>query len=221
MTYLKNINKSAQTNKNTSMYNSFEMHAFLIVSNSNTETQNEIDKLIKVNSIKNVLPFTLEKIEDSRELKKLVKYSFNQKTAFLIKDIDKATEETLNSFLKNLEEPSNDLFYILTAKSIEGVLETITSRCQIIFGANKMEVKDLVTKDFFDLSEKEQFKVVEKVKDRQEAIDFLNSLVFEAKEKKFYQKLEIIMSTLIRVSKNGNLSLQLTNLLVTMNRYGK
>ena len=197
------------------------MHAFLIVSNSNTETQNEIDKLIKVNSIKNVLPFTLEKIEDSRELKKLVKYSFNQKTAFLIKDIDKATEETLNSFLKNLEEPSNDLFYILTAKSIEGVLETITSRCQIIFGANKMEVKDLVTKDFFDLSEKEQFKVVEKVKDRQEAIDFLNSLVFEAKEKKFYQKLEIIMSTLIRVSKNGNLSLQLTNLLVTMNRYGK
>lgn len=197
------------------------MHAFLIVSNSNTETQNEVDKLIKVNSIKNVLPFTLEKIEDSRELKKLVKYSFNQKTAFLIKDIDKATEETLNSFLKNLEEPSNDLFYILTAKSIEGVLETITSRCQIIFGANKMEVKDLVTKDFFDLSEKEQFKVVEKVKDRQEAIDFLNSLVFEAKEKKFYQKLEIIMSTLIRVSKNGNLSLQLTNLLVTMNRYGK
>ena len=197
------------------------MHAFLIVSNSTEQTQNEINKLVGSNSIKNVLSFTLEKIEDSRELKKLVKYSFNQKTAFLIKDIDKATEETLNSFLKNLEEPSTDLFYILTAKSLEGVLETIASRCQIIFGVKKIEENDHPANDFLELPEKEQFQVVEKIKDRQEAIDFLNSLIFEAKEKKLYQKLEVIIDTLMRVSKNGNLSLQLTNLLVTMNRYGK
>ena len=197
------------------------MHAFLIVSNSTEQTQNEINKLVGSNSIKNVLPFTLEKIEDSRELKKLVKYSFNQKTAFLIKDIDKATEETLNSFLKNLEEPSTDLFYILTAKSLEGVLETIASRCQIIFGVKKIEENDHPANEFLELPEKEQFQVVEKIKDRQEAIDFLNSLIFEAKEKKLYQKLEVIIDTLMRVSKNGNLSLQLTNLLVTMNRYGK
>ena len=197
------------------------MHAFLIVSNSTEQTQNEINKLVGSNSIKNVLSFTLEKIEDSRELKKLVKYSFNQKTAFLIKDIDKATEETLNSFLKNLEEPSTDLFYILTAKSLEGVLETIASRCQIIFGVKKIEENDHPANEFLELPEKEQFQVVEKIKDRQEAIDFLNSLIFEAKEKKLYQKLEVIIDTLMRVSKNGNLSLQLTNLLVTMNRYGK
>ena len=197
------------------------MHAFLIVSNSTEQTQNEINKLVGSNSIKNVLPFTLEKIEDSRELKKLVKYSFNQKTAFLIKDIDKATEETLNSFLKNLEEPSTDLFYILTAKSLEGVLETIASRCQIIFGVKKIEENDHPANEFLELPEKEQFQVVEKIKDRQEAIDFLNSLIFEAKEKKLYQKLEVIIDTLMRISKNGNLSLQLTNLLVTMNRYGK
>lgn len=197
------------------------MHAFLIVSNSTEQTQNEINKLVGSNSIKNVLPFTLKKIEDSRELKKLVKYSFNQKTAFLIKDIDKATEETLNSFLKNLEEPSTDLFYILTAKSLEGVLETIASRCQIIFGVKKIEENDHPANEFLELPEKEQFQVVEKIKDRQEAIDFLNSLIFEAKEKKLYQKLEVIIDTLMRISKNGNLSLQLTNLLVTMNRYGK
>ena len=197
------------------------MHAFLIVSNSTEQTQNEINKLVGSNSIKNVLSFTLEKIEDSRELKKLVKYSFNQKTAFLIKDIDKATEETLNSFLKNLEEPSTALFYILTAKSLEGVLETIASRCQIIFGVKKIEENDHPANEFLELPEKEQFQVVEKIKDRQEAIDFLNSLIFEAKEKKLYQKLEVIIDTLMRISKNGNLSLQLTNLLVTMNRYGK
>ena len=74
------------------------MHAFLLVNNDPIE-------FAKKQHAK-VIPFTLQKIEDVRELKKFVKFSLSEKTAILIENIDTATPEAANAFLKNLEEPT-------------------------------------------------------------------------------------------------------------------
>ena len=70
------------------------MHAFLII-NGNPE------EFAKKQNAK-VIPFVLQKIEDARELKKFVKFSFAEKTAIVIEKIDKATPQAQNAFLKNL-----------------------------------------------------------------------------------------------------------------------
>ena len=49
---------------------------------------------------------------------------------YLINEVDNATVEALNSLLKFLEEPGNELTYaILTTHQLDKVLPTITSRC--------------------------------------------------------------------------------------------
>jgi len=49
---------------------------------------------------------------------------------YLIEEVDNATTEAMNSLLKFLEEPGNELTYaILTTHRIDKVLPTITSRC--------------------------------------------------------------------------------------------
>ena len=54
------------------------------------------------------------------------------KTVIVITNIEKMRKEAANAFLKLLEEPSENLIFILTTDHIHSLLPTITSRCQII-----------------------------------------------------------------------------------------
>ena len=54
------------------------------------------------------------------------------KTIILISNIEKMRKEAANAFLKLLEEPSENMVFILTTDHIHSLLPTITSRCQII-----------------------------------------------------------------------------------------
>ncbi|HKI45974.1 MAG TPA: DNA polymerase III subunit delta' C-terminal domain-containing protein [Balneolales bacterium] len=54
------------------------------------------------------------------------------KTIIVITNIEKMRKEAGNAFLKLLEEPSENLVFILTTDHIHSLLPTITSRCQII-----------------------------------------------------------------------------------------
>ena len=54
------------------------------------------------------------------------------KTIIVITNIEKMRKEAANAFLKLLEEPSENLVFILTTDHIHSLLPTITSRCQII-----------------------------------------------------------------------------------------
>ena len=109
------------------------MHAFLLINSD------PLDFARKQGA--KVVPFILQKIDDVRELKKLVKFSLVEKTAIVISDIDKITTEAANAFLKNLEEPTKNLIYILTANNIANVLPTIVSRCQISKSTNLLTNK--------------------------------------------------------------------------------
>lgn len=61
--------------------------------------------------------FSLSSIED------------NAKRIYIINLIEHATQEAVNSLLKFLEEPNEDIYAIITTENINGVLPTIISRC--------------------------------------------------------------------------------------------
>ncbi len=68
-----------------------------------------------------------------------LQYEFNKtclenggKKVYIIHKIENATPEALNSLLKFLEEPSDDVIAILIAEKLDLVLPTIQSRCQIM-----------------------------------------------------------------------------------------
>lgn len=178
------------------------MHAFLL------KNIDPIDFANKQNA--KIIPFTLQKIEDAKNLKKIIKFSFSQKTAIIIEDIDNATNETLNAFLKNLEEPNENLIYVLTAKNLQTVLPTIVSRCEII--KSRSAIKPLIIV--------RNYKDALNIKDRNEAIKFIEDLIFIDHKAKVFKNMENYLYTLKNIKLNGNVSLQLTNLVVTMNRHG-
>lgn len=51
---------------------------------------------------------------------------------YIIKHIENATKEAMNSLLKILEEPIDGIYAIFTTQNINKVLPTIISRCQVI-----------------------------------------------------------------------------------------
>lgn len=51
---------------------------------------------------------------------------------YIIENIEYATKEAMNTLLKMLEEPTDGIYALFTAKNINRVLPTILSRCQVI-----------------------------------------------------------------------------------------
>ncbi|EKE05847.1 MAG: DNA polymerase III, delta prime subunit [uncultured bacterium] len=180
------------------------MHAFLLINSD------PIQFAKKQNA--KVVPFILQKIEDARELKKFVKFSFSEKTAILIENIDTTTPETSNAFLKNLEEPTKNIIYILTAENLSNVLPTIVSRCEVVRTQDigyRIYDKDINYKDALN------------IKDREEAIKFIENLIYIDHEKQIFENMENYLNTINNLKANGNVSLQLTNLVVRMESHGR
>ncbi len=74
------------------------------------------------------------KVDQVRELMhslSLSPYEAKRKIGLII-NIEKASTNTQNALLKTLEEPPDPVILILTASSIDSVLETIISRCEEI-----------------------------------------------------------------------------------------
>lgn len=201
------------------------MHAYLVITNDEGSVLDEIEKIAKKNESK-IVDFTLLKIEDTKELKKITKFSFPSKTAIVIKNINEATNEALNAFLKNLEEPNNNLIYILTAKSIDSVLSTIVSRCEVIktttnIISNTDSIDEKIPK-FMKLSIDEKLLFIGSIKERNEAVRFVEDIIKLEQAEGSFKYLESALKTLANLKANGNVSLQLTAFVVTMNpAYGR
>ena len=74
------------------------------------------------------------KVDQVRELMhslSLSPYEAKRKIGLII-NIEKASTNTQNALLKTLEEPPDPVILILTASSVDSVLETIISRCEEI-----------------------------------------------------------------------------------------
>lgn len=184
------------------------MHAYLLINS-------EPDKLSKRLQAK-ILNFPVKKIEDTRELNNLLRLSFSEPTLIVCQDIHLATEEALNAFLKNLEEPQKNVYFALTSPDTRKVLPTIVSRCQIVKDKSpKIEIRDQKEiESFLAMETSQRLGFFDKMKDRNKATVFIESLVFYLHEKKDFGNMNLLLKTLTRLKANGNVNLHLSNLAI-------
>lgn len=179
------------------------MHSYLIIGDNVTALQEKLGAT--------TLEFPLQKINDARELGKLVRLSFSKPTLIVCRNIHEATEEALNAFLKNLEEPQENIYFALTSPSLSLVLPTIVSRCQII--RNKKS-ETFEKPDFIEMNNMQKIDFVSKIKDRGEAIKLVKDLINYLHQEKDFKNMELLLKTHTRLNASGNVNLQLSNLAI-------
>ena len=97
-------------------------------------------------------------IEKIRDLKNEAKYTPYEalKRVFIITEAEKMTREGANSFLKLLEEPPDNLIIILINCTLSTILDTIKSRCQIVyFPSLSIDEALSVVKNYRDISDED------------------------------------------------------------------
>jgi len=199
------------------------MHAFLIVGKNKEAIEQKITKIIKPKKA-DVYEFCINKISDVRELNKILKHSISHPTVILIRNIENASVEALSAFLKNLEEPQKNVIFILTTTSENKILPTIISRCQIVnTRSSKSKLKPNDEQEYLEFINKstgEKFGMIDKIKNREEAVKFLenltqilhNLLILEKNNQIRYARyLKEVQKTLYAINMNGNINLQLSN----------
>ena len=202
------------------------MHAYLIYSKSQQEIKDSINKIVKEKKAI-LLEFPIQKIADVRSLQEFTKLTLSSPTVIFIGNIEGATPEALNAFLKNLEEPQENLTYILSTRNMGKILPTISSRCQIIKGVKRETIldKNLEAENFLELSPGSRLFLTSQIKGREEATAFLEKLI-----QKYHQELltspnshkslaKILIladKTLQSILANGNVQIQLTNMVAML-----
>ncbi len=205
------------------------MHAYLIVGDDREAVSTKVQDLTKRLKLA-TYKFPAEKIEDIRVLNSFTKLALAKPTAIILYSIEVATEAALNALLKNLEEPQENLFYILTTSSVHKVLPTIVSRCQVIEIRNTKydskagySIRNEEIERFSEMSIGEKLAYLDKIKDRKEAIAFLENLILNYHQKlhqttdnygEIAQNIDQIGKTLNNIKANGNVTLQLANMAV-------
>jgi hypothetical protein len=204
------------------------MHAYLIIStNDQIAHQKALDLAVTNNAT--LTPIGLQKISDVRELGHLTKLSLRNPTAFFIEHIDKASIDAVNAFLKQLEEPKKNTYYILTAESEDKAIPTIVSRCQVVRTRNNEQrtinrgadgIRKLLPESIGL-----QFSKLDKIKKRDDAISFLQELILALHQEllsyptsRISQQLSTAQQALTALEKNGNVTSQLTRMVVAWNK---
>lgn len=199
------------------------MHAFLIIESTDNHQSSINDLALKLDA--KVMEFPLIKIDDVRNLNDLLRLSFETPTLIVCPNIHKAGEEALNAFLKNLEEPQKNIYFALTAPTPKKVLPTIVSRCQIIKTNNQQLTINnrFDIESFFKMTKGDMLAYIDKIKDRNQAIDFAENMVnfmhgsLHKKELKYKftaQDIRLAVKTLSRLNGFGNVNLQLSNFVI-------
>jgi len=200
------------------------MHAYLLIGTNVNSLEEKIEEYVKKLSAKR-LNFNASKIDDIRQIGEFTKLKIPEPTAIVIKNIDSATEEALNAFLKNLEEPQDSLYYILHANSDTNLLATIISRCSVIrLEKGESKIDDKLYQKFINESISEKFIALDKIKARDEAISFVEDFIIYLSKNlkngyvKNTQLLKVAQNTLASLKANGNVALQLNNFAIQMSK---
>jgi DNA polymerase III delta prime subunit len=195
------------------------MHAFLLVGTNSEQLKEKTNELAEKLDAK-IMEFPLSKIDEVRNLNNLIRLSFSEPTLIVSENIENATEEALNAFLKNLEEPQENIYFALTTSSVKKVLPTIASRCQIIKIQNQdheIENEEDVSQ-FLTMLPAQRLGFFDKMNDRNKAIDFIESLIFFLDKKRDLTNMELLIKTRACLKANGNVNLHLLNLVT---QYGE
>ena len=198
------------------------MHAYLLVGKEKDKIDVEVAEIVKELKATRY-DYELAQIAQVRELKNFIKLKVDSPIAIVTQNIEASSTAALNAFLKMLEEPQENIHFILTTNNIHRVIPTVQSRCQVIRLINDYEYdKTLISqyKVLIGESISDKFLLVSEYKDRQEAIGLINNFLFylyeiHKKDQKNTQILNIMNvseKTLLRLRQNGNVKIQLTNM---------
>jgi DNA polymerase-3 subunit delta' len=137
---------------------------------------------------------TVISIDRVRELKNESKYAPYEgtKKVYILSDADKLTRESANSLLKLLEEPPENLLIIIITTSVKSILETIRSRCHMVYfpGLSYSEALAIVTK--YRPNTEEVQRAVHIAQGNLKAIFQMLENNIEEKNKLFYEYLKAI-----------------------------
>ena len=110
---------------------------FYDLKNNQYDLNNNLSSLISTNSHPNILKIKKKKdkkIIDIDQIREMIQFtnqtSFNNDRRFIvIEDINLMGINSANALLKSIEDPNNQIYYILINNSEFKILETIKSRC--------------------------------------------------------------------------------------------
>jgi DNA polymerase-3 subunit delta' len=200
------------------------MHAFIIEGNFEKYIDEKISKILSDEGARGI-GFSLQKISQVEEISKFTRLSFKEKTAVIIRNVEKASLEAKSAILKTLEEPPDQVIFILTTSSIYLMPKTIISRCRII-KTKKMQKEEKdpsYISNFLKLPIGQKLAEASSITSRDSATDYLENLISQAhsslhRERKGREALLVFLdkatSALDALKANGNVRLQLVNLLI-------
>lgn len=170
------------------------MLSLIIDGGTKEEREEKARAIIIKNKVSNFDQFILKEesygINEIRNLQHWLSFSPYQsdKKVVLISQAEKLTIEAQNAFLKSLEEPPENTLIILLSSTIDFLLPTIVSRCQIINLSAKSQVTvsekemSLMIDNLMIILKKEiseKFKLAAEIaKSREEVIDWLDKEIF-------------------------------------------
>jgi len=140
------------------------------------------------------------KIEQIRSLKRETGYRIyeGRKRVWIIEEAGKLSLEASNSLLKILEEPPPDTLFILIVQTMEDVLSTIRSRCQIIrFSPLSSREVEKILREKFSLNA-QNISLIGKL-----SRGSMEEALLLAKEEEIFKKRDIILNNL-----RGNLTVE-------------
>lgn len=114
------------------------MTPILLVANNEKKIKTFLKQFCKKNLIEVSHIFEIEpqnkeiSIDQIREVKKQVVYSFVQTRLFTFYNFDASSYQAQNALLKTLEEHSFNIQFILVVSSLYDILPTIRSRCNVV-----------------------------------------------------------------------------------------
>jgi DNA polymerase-3 subunit delta' len=125
-----------------------------------------------------VVVFSIQKIDDARNLIAFLNFSIPEKTLIVIKNFQHASEECSNALLKSIEEPQENIIFAIHSTNENTISPTIRSRCKLISSVSEIyesEYKDV--EDFLKMDPVERFSVFDDKKKREDALEFANKII--------------------------------------------
>ncbi len=199
------------------------MHAFLLIGDRG---KNKKIKEISGKDISGLISIDLKKINDVRELQSLTKYESQNEKYYLLNDFQNATTEAMNAFLKILEEPNENINFILCATEDKNILETITSRCRIVrLGYEEDSENIKFAEKFLKADINKKLELLHSISGKDDALDFLSKLIEGCHpimlrkggdSEKIAQIIESSISAKREILGNANVSIALTKLTIDL-----
>ena len=170
------------------------------------------------------------KIDDVKNVFSILGNKQTEDLTLLVKPAEKLNNEAGNAFLKNLEEPKDNIHIVFFTKDIQALLPTIRSRAFIYYLKDSFDfdkspaasAKDLdLAKSLLAATPKQLITIADKLQkvktdNRRNALDILDLCIelayktyFKTGDAKWLSKLEKLTATYQNVKQNGHIKLQI------------